>query len=325
MKKKNFNISNFLNDLNRDFTKPKNEIILNPHWVTGFIDGEGSFIIAILPSTGATKKKVSLRLSVTQKSHSVGVLYDLKNYFDCGLIIPSSKDCMRFVVQRKEDIINKIIPHFIKYPLQTSKELNFKTFMVASEIVARGEHLNLEGLNKIIDLKNKMNKNRSFEDLFNHFNLKNIKLNPFWVQAFVDAEGTFGVLITKSKITGKIVIRNRLSISQSTHDHSILKAIKEFFKAGNVQPRSEDIDSLEKAKLCKDSSFYYNSSPETFIPFFNKYPMYTRKDLDFQDFKKCYELKKEKHYLKDKGLEELYFLAFNMNSGRDDLNKTRRK
>jgi hypothetical protein len=170
-----------------------------------------------------------------------------------------------------------------------------------------------------------MNKNRSFEDLFNHFNLKNIKLNPFWVQAFVDTEGTFGVLITKSKITGKIVIRNRLSISQSTHDHSILKAIKEFFKAGYVHPRPEDIDSLEKAKLCKDSSFYYNSSPETFIPFFNKYPMYTRKYLDFQDFLKCYYLKKEKHYLKDKGLEELYFIAFNMNSGRDDLNKTRRK
>jgi hypothetical protein len=53
--------------------------------------------------------------------------------------------------------------------------------------------------------------------------------------------------------------------------------------------------------------------------------MYTRKYLDFQDFLKCYYLKKEKHYLKDKGLEELYFIAFNMNSGRDDLNKTRRK
>lgn len=30
---------------------------LNPNWVTGFIDGEGSFIIAILPSTGPLKKR----------------------------------------------------------------------------------------------------------------------------------------------------------------------------------------------------------------------------------------------------------------------------
>jgi LAGLIDADG endonuclease len=322
---KNLNNSKILNDLNRDFTKPIKDQILNPHWVTGFIDGEGSFIIAILPSTGANKKKVSLRLSVTQKSHSVGVLYYLQNFFECGLIIPSSKDCMRFVVQSKEDILNKIIPHFIIYPLQTSKELNFKSFKVASEIVGRREHLKLEGLNQIIEIKNKMNKNRSFEDLFNHFKFKNIKLNPFWVQAFVDAEGTFGVLISKSKVTGKIVIRNRLSLSQSTHDYSILKAIKDFFKAGNLQPRPQNIDSLEKAKLCKDSSFYYNSSPKTFITFFDKYPMYTRKYLDYQDFKKCYHLKKEKHYLKDKDLKAIYSIALNMNSGRDDLNKTRRK
>lgn len=77
-----------------------NSIKLNPNWVTGFIDGEGSFIIAILPSTGPFKKKVSLRLSVTQSSHSVGVLYALQNFFDCGQVIASSKGCMRFVVQK---------------------------------------------------------------------------------------------------------------------------------------------------------------------------------------------------------------------------------
>lgn len=37
-KKNNLNYSNLLNDLNRDFTKPKKEGKLNPHWVTGFID-----------------------------------------------------------------------------------------------------------------------------------------------------------------------------------------------------------------------------------------------------------------------------------------------
>ena len=43
--------------LGRDFTKPRKNFKLNPNWVTGFIDGEGSFIIAILPSTGVNKKK----------------------------------------------------------------------------------------------------------------------------------------------------------------------------------------------------------------------------------------------------------------------------
>ena len=64
------NYKNYISKNNsnlRDFTKPRINEILNPYWVTGFIDGEGSFIIAILPSTGANNKKVSLRLSVTQK------------------------------------------------------------------------------------------------------------------------------------------------------------------------------------------------------------------------------------------------------------------
>ena len=318
--------------LNKDFTKANLELNLNPYWVTGFIDGEGSFIIAMLSSTGPTKKKVSLRLSVTQKSHSSGVLYDLKNFFECGSVIPSSKDCMRYVVQGKNDIINKIIPHFCDYPLITSKQLNFESFKEAAEIVQKGEHLSLEGITKIVELKKKMNKNRSFDELFSYLNSKKIELNPFWVQAFIDAEGNFGTLITKSEATGKIVTRNRLSVSQSTHDYLVLKAIKEFFKAGNLSPScgtllGEDGSSsirLEKARLCADNSFYYNSSPYTFIPFFENYPLYTRKYLDFQDFKIFYKLKKDKYYLTDEGFAEMSKLAKLMNSGRDDLSKSRR-
>jgi len=63
---------------------------------------------------------------------------------------------MRFVVQSKEDIITKIIPHFNNYPLKTSKQLNFESFKEASEIVRKGEHLELKGLKKIIEIKNKI-------------------------------------------------------------------------------------------------------------------------------------------------------------------------
>lgn len=269
------NLQNF-KKINLDFTKPLNN--LDPYWVTGITDAEGSFIIATPNSTSAIGKKVSLRFSLTQKAHSVGILYGLKNYFDCGQVIPSSRGCMRFVVQKKEDILTKIIPHFEKYPLHTSKALNFNSFKKAAEIVVNGGHLNSNGLNQILSLKTGMNKNRPFNELYNHYSSSTIKLNPFWVLGFIDGEGSFGTLITKSKVVsspqaplGKIVTRNRLSVSQSTHDFGILKAIKNFFNAGYLSPREELVSSLDKALLCKDSSFYYNSSPDTFIPFFENY------------------------------------------------------
>lgn len=213
----------------------------------------------------------------------------------------------------------------MNFPLVTSKGLNFETFKEAAEIVARGEHLNYNGLDKILSLKETMNKGRSFDELFNYLNSKEIKLDPSWVQAFVDAEGCFGTLITKSdKTTGKIVTRNRLSISQSSHDFPVLKAIKDFFNKGYTSPKAEDMNCLDKAKLHSDKSFYYNSMPETIIPFFDKYPMYTRKQLDYLDFKGFYLLKENKAYLSNAGFEEMRNICNNMNSGRDSPDKKRK-
>ena len=143
------NYKNYISKNNsnlRDFTKPRINENLNPYWVTGFIDGEGSFTIAILASTGSNKKTVSLRLSVTQKTHSVGILYDLQNFFGCGLVIPSSKDCMRFVVQRKEDIFKKIIPHFNKYSLITQKLADYLLFRDVVNMMVNKEHLTFRSL-----------------------------------------------------------------------------------------------------------------------------------------------------------------------------------
>lgn len=69
-----FNNKNQYSDLH--FTKRVDN--LDPNWVTGLTDAEGSFIISTPNSTSANGKKVSLRFSLTQKAHSVGILYSLQ-------------------------------------------------------------------------------------------------------------------------------------------------------------------------------------------------------------------------------------------------------
>lgn len=298
---------------------------LDPWYTTGIVDSEGSFMIVLIPTTGARTHKISLRFQVTQKSHSEAILYKLQEFFGCGEVLDSGKDCKIFLIQKKQDILTKVVPHFTQYPLVTSKELNFNTFKQAATMVQENKHLTQSGIDKIAELKATMNKGRSFAELFNHCNNKNIVIQPAWLQAFVDGDGTFSTLLTKNSETGKVVTRNRLGITQSTHDFGVLKAIRDYLGVGSLSPTQDKVDTLDKANLANENSFYYNSTPESFIPFFEKYPPLTRKRLDYDDFLKFYYLKKDKAHLTPSGFEAMKEIAINMNSGRDGLDKSRRK
>jgi hypothetical protein len=66
---KNLNNSIALNNLNRDFTKPRLNAKLEPWQVTGLTDGEGGFYFSILKSEyGLTGFKVKLEFKVTQNT-----------------------------------------------------------------------------------------------------------------------------------------------------------------------------------------------------------------------------------------------------------------
>lgn len=95
----------------------------SPWWITGIADSEGNFSINYAKSTD----KVTFSYKVTQKAHSLDVLVKLKNYFSIGNINWDNKqnDACKFIVSNTDDLINTIIPHFDKYPLVGSKQLDF--------------------------------------------------------------------------------------------------------------------------------------------------------------------------------------------------------
>lgn len=113
--------------MNRNFTKP-NQILI-PWQVTGLTDGEGSFVYSITNTgKGSTGQKISLEFKVTQKTHSEGVLYELKEYFGCGNVVIDNRktDTKKFHINSLKLLLEKVIPHFDEYPCLTSKELNYK-------------------------------------------------------------------------------------------------------------------------------------------------------------------------------------------------------
>jgi hypothetical protein len=64
-------------------------------------------------------------------------------------------------VNKLNDIINIIIPHFDKYSLITQKHSDYIIFKNIIELINKGQHLNKDGIIKIISLKASLNKGLS--------------------------------------------------------------------------------------------------------------------------------------------------------------------
>jgi hypothetical protein len=56
-----------------------------------------------------------------------------------------------------KQILNKIIPHFDKYFLITQKQADYLLFKKIVMLMERGEHLKLEGLQAIINIRASLN------------------------------------------------------------------------------------------------------------------------------------------------------------------------
>jgi hypothetical protein len=102
-----------------------------------------------------------------------------------------------------------------------------------------------------------------------------------WLQAFRDGEGTFQFLMSNSVNRGKpyLVTYSTLEIAQSSHDIKLLEQIRLYLGAGYIKPKY-DIFNYKSAVASRpvnrlDSSIIIN--------FVDKYPMLTRKHLDYLD------------------------------------------
>lgn len=133
--------------------------MLNPYYVTGFADGEASFSVTISPKPHLKVGwEIRPSFSISQNKASRGVLFKIKNFFGCGSIRPSRKDnTYKYEVRALEDLKNKIIPHFEKYPLHTAKRKDFKIFREIIHLMDKREHTTEEGFKRIITLLKDLN------------------------------------------------------------------------------------------------------------------------------------------------------------------------
>ena len=128
-------------------------------YITGFIDGEGSFLVSF---SVRPKLKIGIEarpsFTVSQHGRSKAILEELQRFFVCGSIRFDAHDqTYKYEVRSLTDLTSKIIPHFNQYILQTSKRVDFELFSKICELMTTNEHRPDQGIRKIIDLAYQMN------------------------------------------------------------------------------------------------------------------------------------------------------------------------
>lgn len=134
---------------------------LNPFWITGFVDGEGCFCISF---TKRKKCKFHLEIrpsfSLSQHYTNFLTLQKFRDFFDCGSIRFSKKDrTYKYEVRNLDNLVKYIIPHFHRYPLQTSKKEDFYSFSILCGKLKSNLHKQQVGMIEIIELAYSMNLN----------------------------------------------------------------------------------------------------------------------------------------------------------------------
>ena len=131
-------------------------------YIAGFVDGEGSFHVAIQrnPSTRAGWQLVP-EFRVSQDIARARVLDLIRERFDCGSLRENhrgTKDrTLVFVIRRRRDLLERVIPFFEQNPLLSCKNEEFSTFAAIVRRMEIGEHLEFEGFRRLAGLAVRMN------------------------------------------------------------------------------------------------------------------------------------------------------------------------
>ena len=288
---------------------------INPWFLTGFIDGEGCFRISLTKVNRPIGWRVQLFFQISLHEKDRVLLENIKDYLGVGKIHNSGKNLIQYRIQTFDEL-TILIKHMRKYPLITQKKADFELFNKAHELILENEHLNKEGLLKIVSLKASLNLGLSeafklaFPDVIPATRLTDFTVNipdPHWLSGFASAEGCFMVGITKSSgsSTGHQVYLIFI-VTQHVRDELLMKRLVNYFNCGRLA-RKRDVYEYQVSKF---------SDVEKLLVFFDKYPILGEKAKDFLDFCIVSDLMKSKYHLTEEGVAKIRKIKEGMNRGR---------
>lgn len=159
----------------------KESLLSEDSWLSGFIDADGSFSVQHTKlENGAKKRKISCRLRIEQRkldpitrdSYSK-VLTDLSNFLNCTLLTRKQKSTGNeyYTLAASSRISLAIIVKYLdKYPLYSSKYLDYKDWKKIVLLIFENKHYTEQGIATTESVINTMNRKRT-DFTWDHLNL----------------------------------------------------------------------------------------------------------------------------------------------------------
>ncbi len=135
------------------------------YYLSGFADGEGSFMIVVRKRDDYKANwKISLCFNVSQKESYI--LSQFKKHLRCGTLRKRSDGVSYFEVNNFNAIWENVIPFFNEFSfLSQNKKYQFSKFKKAAKIIHQKKHLTKDGFKQIISIRNKMNRSGKRKNL----------------------------------------------------------------------------------------------------------------------------------------------------------------
>ena len=140
----------------------------------------------------------------------------------------------------------------------------------------------------------------------------NFRLTPEWIVGFIDGEGCFHIGISKhSDLRMGYQILPELTVVQHQRDLDLLHELRSTMNCGVVRRNHGD-------RFCWRVRNLKNLT-EVIIPLFDKYPLRSKKSLDFLMFRKVVMMMQKGEHLTKDGFQRILRIASEMNRAKPKI------
>ena len=148
---------------NQQETPSLSNIVLDPNWIVGFVDGEGCFSVSVHRNSMMHRHggwQLLPVFQVYQHQDHREILEAMVRVFGCGQIRPKgpNSSVLTFAVGGLSNLETAVLPFFERFPLVV-KGSDFTSFAVIVRSMRMKEHLTDIGFERLVRLAYGMNAN----------------------------------------------------------------------------------------------------------------------------------------------------------------------